>query len=319
MTTRLRGLILVLAVLSASAAAAQPFEAVIAGDTVYGCYILPIVQRGLEWVNPDRVDDATDIGAIDSADGQRVFAVVQPTPYRVVRIFPDGSRTAIYTGTGYGLQIAVAGDGRIFVAVNNAGSYRIERISASGTLEASYPIPALAMVYGAFELAPDGCTLFYARGDTIARVNGCTGAALPDFATVPWANDIEVLPDGQALIAVDGRVQQFSAGGVFVRTVANATAYGFDPGDAIFQTVVRDGVLWFAVMDSCETEGAYLVRVQLASGAEISRTEIELLNRANSLVIGFATVAAIPTASEVVLILLALALGAAGVFAVRLR
>lgn len=320
MAIRLRGLLLVLSAALSLTAAAQPFEAVLAGDTVRGCYILPMIDRGLVWVNPDRAEDSTDIGAVDSADGQRVFAVVESAPYRVVRIFPDGSRTSIYTGTGVGLQLAVAADGRFYVVANSAGSLRIDRISASGALEASLPLPVLPSVGGAFELAPDGCTIFYARGDTIARVNGCTGAALPDFATTAsWANDIEVLPDGNVLIAVDGQVRQFSAAGVFVRTVANVTTYGFDSTHSIFQTVARDGILWIAVMDSCNTDESYLLRVQLSDGAEISRIPLELLNRAYSLVIGSATVAAIPTLSELVLVLLTLALGAAGALAIRLR
>lgn len=242
MTILLRGLLLGLCVIVSSVSAAQPFEAVIAGDTVYGCYILPIIERGLEWVNPGRVEESTDIAAIDSPDGQRVFAVVQTAPYRVVRIFPDGSRTTRYTGTGIGLQIAVAGSGTMYVVANTAGNLRIDRISGAGTLEASYPLPALPSVGGAFELAPDGCTIFYARGETIARINGCTGAALPDFATVPFANDIEVLPDGQVLIAIYEQVQQFSATGVPVRTVATVTTYGY-LSHSIFQTAVHDGSL----------------------------------------------------------------------------
>jgi hypothetical protein len=316
MTIQLRGLILVLvALLPLAAEAQQPFDAVVSGESVFGCHIVPIIEPGVVWVNPDRVEQPTDIAMVASGDGRRVFAVTEGSPYRVVQVEPSGAQTAFHTGTGRALGLAVADDGRVYVVTDDP---RLDRISPSGTLEASYPLGTVPPLNGPFDVAPDNCTIFYSRGGVISRINGCTGASLPDFASVPFVSDIEVLPDGQVLLTEGNAVRLYSAAGALVRTVASITAYGFDSDRfEAAQASLRDGVLWIAVVNRCEASSS-LLRVSFATGAELSRRPLPVLNTASGLVIGAAT-ASIPTLSEMVMVLLVLVLAAGGSVALKLR
>lgn len=317
MTIQLRGLILVLvALLPLAAEAQQPFDAVVSGESVFGCYILPIIEPGVVWVNPDRVEQPTNISIVASSDGRRVFAATDGIPYRIVQVEPSGAQTPFYpSAEGFAINIAVADDGHVYVLSSGA---RVERISPSGTLEATYPVGTVPPVDFAFDVASDNCTLFYSRGGVISRINGCTGASLPDFASVPFVSDIEVLPDGQVLLTQGDGVRLYSAAGTLVRTVASIAAYGFDSERfEAAQASLRDEVLWIAVVNGCETSSS-LLRVSFATGAELSRRPLPVLNTASGLVIG-AAAASIPTLSEMVMVLLVLALAAGGSVALELR
>lgn len=320
--TRARLLLPALCLLAAAAAAAQqPFEAVIAGRRVDGCRILPLVRQGVEWVNPDRVEADSDISALASGDGRRVFATVEGTPYRVVRIEPDGTRTPFFTGpSGFALAVTVADDGRVYVLVGGliTGLLRIDRISPAGVLEAS--VVAGGGTDG-FDVASDNCTIYYGRGTTIRRFDACTGTELPDFATTPQdVTDLEVQPDGRVLVAVEGSVLLYSAAGALVRTVTTVAAHGLDPSRfTAEEAALRDGTLWVAITNACDTsEGGHLLRLSFDTGAVISRDVLSYLNGANSMVIG-AAAASIPTLAEMALALLALALAAGGALVLRLR
>lgn len=201
----------------------------------------------------------------------------------------------------------------------------LDRLSAAGVLEASYPFPAVSRGPG-FDVAPDGCTVFYASiagdriGGRIHRFDGCTGTALPDFATTPrMVNDLEVQPDGRVLVATDANVFLYRADGTLERTVvASVAAYGFDAlRTVIDQVSLRQGVLWLTPNDPCG-EGT-LLRVSFADGTELSRRRPSVVHVTYHLVVGSASLAAVPTAGEGGLSLLALALAAGGVLLLRVR
>lgn len=323
-TVTLFGFVLVLVV--AAAVEAQPFEAVVMGahQDCNGSREPITHRRTLEWVNPDVVESDTPLYSIASNASGLLFGLIGAPPYQIVALTPDGGRTVLATASGRGSTIAVAPGGRMYVLAVRDG-HTIDRFSAAGVLEASYPLGQQVGV--GFDVAYDGCTLFFTSsagrdriGNVIQRINGCTGERLPDFTGVtPPVEDIEVQPDGQVLVTTTHDVRLYSAGGALVRTVVPTLAnYGFDPlHHVIEQAAVRHGVLWLTANDPCGS--GVLLRIDFATGAELSRRTLGALNVAYSLVVGSASMAAVPTAGEVALALLAFMLAAAGSLVLRLR
>lgn len=306
-------LLLLLLAAAPLAGAQQKFDAVVAGhDIMGGCYILPIARNRVQWYQPDAVYDR-DFMTIGSADGRRVLALSWGNPLTIVEIRPDGSQVPFYTGPQpAGLGMAVAANGTVFVSTGGMAS-QLVRISPEGVLEATYPFSGSNHL----AVAPDGCTILYSFGtNLIRRINGCTGEALPDFAPSGWINDIDVLPDGQVLVASESSVRLYTAEGVLVRTVASLGSYGL--GDRQADAVaVRGGVLAVAAVDGCQADESFLLRVDFSDGTELSREPLQLTT-ARGLVLG-ASVPGVPTLGEMALALLAFALAAAGALALSLR
>lgn len=292
--------------------AQQAFDVVVSGgDASGGCFILPISQSVVQWYDPDRIDN-DDVSWIASADGRRVLAVLPGSPLRIVEIRPDGTQVPFYSGApAFGMSMAIASNGTVFVAVGGV-SPALVRISPAGTLEATYPLTTDNIAVG-----PDGCTIYYRTGaGDIGRINGCTGAALPDFAALTWISDLEVLSDGQVLVSWGSQVDLYDASGAFVRVVADLSAYGLSDHetDAI---AVHGGVLFVAALDRCAASNSLLLRVALSDGSEILRAPLEMTS-ASAIVVNAAALA-IPTLGEVAFALLVLALAAGGAFVLKLR
>ena len=308
-------ILLVLAVLAPLAAAAQqPFEVAVSGASVIGCEIIPLSDSKVEWFNPNVVDDV-NATAIASGDGQRVLALLSGSPVRVVQLSPDGTQTPFFNGFAgqFGLDIAVAITGRVFVWVGGPPRPMLAVLSPTGALEATYALPNVAFL----AVGPDGCTLFYFDSGVIRRINGCTGAPLPDFATVSgFITDLAPLPTGELLVARSGDVLLYDASGALVRTVGTVASYGFT-SETVNQIAVRNGVVWIAVANICDPSGTVL-QVSLDSGAELSRRFLHM-NSVSAIVIGTAAEATIPTLSEMMLMLLVLALAAGGALVLKLR
>jgi hypothetical protein len=235
------------------------------------------------------------------------------SPLTIVEIRPDGTQVPFYTGPqSGGLGMAVAASGTVFVSTGGV-TPQLVRISPEGVLEATYPFSGSNHL----AVAPDGCTILYSFGmSLIRRINGCTGAVLPDFAPSEWIHDIEVLPDGQVLVATDSFVRLYTAAGALVRTVASLAAYGLNDNTAD-AVAVRDGVLAIAAVDGCQADESVLLRVDFSDGTELSREGLQLTT-ARGLVLG-ASVPGVPTLGEMALALLAFALAAAGALALSLR
>ncbi len=263
---------------------------------------------------------------VASNDGRRVFAITTADPYEIVVTDSNGTHTPFATGSGSADRIAVANDGRVFVAAGYSPTSHLDRFGPTGALEATYPLGfGLELFMSA--VGNDNCTLYFPYlGGTIRRFNGCTGTLLPDFAHVPEdLLDVEVQPNGELLVAAQHSIFIYSATGVPVRTVAILATYGLGgsgqyprlvgPNETSFyQASIRNGLLFVAPMTPCV--GGWVIRAAL-DGTEISREHLDV-NVGNGLVIGTAATA-IPTLRSAVLALLAFALGSAGALALRLR
>ncbi|HYC61279.1 MAG TPA: hypothetical protein VEK79_17120 [Thermoanaerobaculia bacterium] len=299
----------------------QRFEAVISGGQVLGaCFILPLRIPVVEWVNPNRVEESTEVDMVASAPGQPVFALRSD---QIVILQPDGTHTVFAAGGG-ATRLSVAPTGRVFT-IDFSESLSV--ISPAGVQEAVYPLPG-ASDFTLIEAAADGCTIYYLKSSTIGRFNACTGMPLSDFAPIPaippfgfeQVFDIYARPNGEVLIAIGDEIVLHDVAGNVIRTVADISMYGFGSTDyAPAQIALTpDGqVLWIAITDICNPSNAFLLRASMRDDArELSRRPLQL-NDANGLVIGSAPTLDAPTASETALLLLAVALAFGGVFLLR--
>lgn len=319
-----------------AAAQAPLFEAVVSG-TRNQCFAGgPAPARGVQWISPDRYDvvppGTTEITNIASGDGVRVFGTQDiPGPgFRVVELRPDGTIVPVTAPLlAYEpVAIAVASDGRIFVTAFRPGppfGTDLLVISAAGVVEATYP---LASGDGAnLAVAPDNCTVYYSSGGDIARINGCTGAALPNFPAPPDDfTDIFVLPDGRVLLATEQEVALYEANGTLARTIITNfnTTYGLGSSSRVAEVAVSEDLQTLYVVNSVNcnfASNATLLRLSFATGAELSRRAIDF-HGVSDLVVGGpaepATAEAIPTASETMLLLLVVGLAVAGALYSRL-
>jgi hypothetical protein len=313
--------IAVVLLVASAALGQQPFEAVASGTQISGCLIVPTVRPLVQWFRPDRIDDSAfpGVAAIASGDRQRVLALLVSTPLRVVELRSDGTRTPFYTG-GPGTSadvIAVAATGRVF-AMSEA---TLTVLSPAGALEATHAVPNLGV--NALAVAPDGCTLYYQSGydPAIKRVNGCTGAALPDFgAAIDAVYDMHVLRNGQLLVAVDRLVWLYDTNGASLRPVAFLPTYGLGAFRAQqIATGDRDEVLWIAATTLCDDDQvpSHLLRVSLADGKLLSARPLDL-DTASGLVIGTIDFPAdVPAAGTAGLLALTMTIAAGAVRVLR--
>jgi len=267
----------------------------------------------VQWYTPNLIE-YENVVAIASGDGRRVFALVSGAPVEIVEIRPDGSEIPFYQGSpgSAAISMAIASDGHMFLA-NGGPTSALMRISPAGVLEGSYPLTSDNIAVGA-----DGCTIYYRTGSNdIRRINGCTGAALPDFANgLLWINDFLELPDGQVLVASGDQVNLYDATGMFVRTVASLASYGLENRDAHAITV-RNGVLFIAATDWCVVEDSVLLAIALSNGDELSRRPLAMTSA--RAIVAAANGPTIPTLSEMALALLAFVLAAGGALVLKLR
>lgn len=315
LTSWLRGILVGAIVLVATSAHAQRFEMVLSGMYAsLDCRLPSPFFFALEWTDPDRFDEDV-VDHIASADGRRVLGIKEDTS--IVVITSDGKEQPFFAGlpAQYAQKLAVASSGRVFAKVNNGLQTTLVVISPAGMLERTFPAPdeTLPKPQNDIAVGPDACTLFLTTRTGIGRMNGCTGAPLPDLIAMPDVRDFVVLADGQLLVATQTSVVLVSASGSIVRTVATLGTYGLG-NKSIGQIAAWGDSLWIAVEDLCVAH-TFLLQVSVTNGAEISRREVEL-KEVNAIIIG-AVSAPIPTASEWALLTLAAALAAGGAVAVR--
>lgn len=305
----------------------EPFEVVVAGtSTQEACVIEPLLTPAIRWFNPDRQEMAeSESGSwvVASADHQRVFLFERfRSDIAVDVITPSGGRTPFFRGVPNvrPTSIAVAPNGRVLVgyeqSTRTARFVFVAVISPAGTLEATHQ---LADRNDRASVGPDGCTLFYTSvfSSAINRFNVCTGTALTPFTAAVHPRDVEALPDGRVLVALEREVLLYSPAGLPERTFSLDT-YGLDPGFSVLQAAVSpDGGRLYIGAGRCDDTGI-LLQVHLAAGTEMSRRLIGF-GELESLVTGLAapSLADVPTASEGALLLLALTLALAAVFVLK--
>jgi hypothetical protein len=303
------------------AVGAQEFEVAFSGDGGFPCGIgSPLTFDAAFFLFPPPPTPDTpqreaaeflDIRMLAGANGGRVFGLTSAGA--IVVLSPDGTSTLFFERIpgAFPGAIAVAQSGRVFMTT----ALGLAVISPAGTLEALHPAGSTLPILG---VAGDGCTVYYYVIDgMIRRINGCTGAVLPDFVTLADVHDIEPQPNGDVLVAAADSVLLYSAEGVLLRTV---TSLGSDGGRRleVWQAAMANGLVWIAAGDGCSS--AQLLRVEAGTGREVGPRIPDLgLQRLTGLITGTASVAHIPTTGETTLILFAFALAAGGTLVLRWR
>ena len=321
------GLAVALFAIAFVARAQQPFEAVVSGYSSL-CNAVPVPDFGVvQWFNPDRTDFGFSDPFAIAYDGLRVFGLQDfGTDLRILQLLPDGTEHLFVTIAGYeptGITAAI--NGRVFVTAQQSGSDFLLVISPAGVLEATYPLTPVVLnpPRATIAVGSDGCTIYYANATGIARINGCTGAALPQYVTLGGTiRDIFPLANGNVLVAADGNVLLFDAAGTLLRTIP-LISYGYSPAMVVGQVALNaEGtILWIAAASECSFDTApgdsnELLRVAFSDGRELSREGLAL-NYPPGLVIGPAAATAIPTVGEWGLLLVTIAIAAAGALALR--
>lgn len=207
----------VVALLCAIPVFAAPYDLILAGDSVGGCYILSFSSPAAEW-HPYWTDFRTDIYTVAAAPNDRVFAIVRG---QIVELHADRSRTPFFSGFEgvFVRQLVVDESGDVYALTQQGLNTAIAAISAEGNLTATYPLPFSGQLFwSAFDLAADQCTAFIGLDSVIHRFNVCTGTPLPDFANT-YASDLAVLPDGGLLVAYLYELRRYDAAGVLTNTI----------------------------------------------------------------------------------------------------
>jgi hypothetical protein len=152
-------------------------------------------------------------------------------------------------GSGYTLPESIVVDdaGNVYVGQDDG---ELLKFAPSGALIASFTPESPGNDQSWIDLAPDQCTLYYTGGaPVVKRFDVCTGVQLDDFATLPdgFTHNVRALPNGDVLVAQDGRVFRIHESGFVVRvyTVPGTLNLGLDldaSGTAFWTTDWYTGV-----------------------------------------------------------------------------
>ncbi|HEY0143339.1 MAG TPA: hypothetical protein VGF48_20775 [Thermoanaerobaculia bacterium] len=273
---RLTFLLAAMVVMVAASASAQVPDVVIVGERL--CSITcPTPLYQVEWFGPTyghRIGPNV-FKVVESAPGGRLYALLTGSPSRVVEVLPDGSYTPLTAPlAGFRLiDLTVARNGAFYVLASqgNASPGRILAFDPSGNLVATRNASVGTQDYYRLDLAADQCTLFYTDFSltTIRRINVCSGAPLPDLATLPGeVRDLRVLPDGGVLVVdVDRGLVRLNAAGVETRTYPLGQVY---PYAAI--ALIDNGATALYGGDHYDSSGTVLGRLDLNSGVATTLT-----------------------------------------------
>ena len=246
---------------------AQPFDAVVAGHDG-GCVpILPAFSPQLEGLGeePEVVNEG--VFAVAPAPQGRIYGL---TDDRIVRVRRDSiTPFATIPSTHIATGLVADAQGSIYVLASIPGGDRaIDAFQPDGTFRATLPLGGANYdtVVGTapMDLAADQCTLFLVQNrTTIRRFNVCTGTFLPDFATLPDASSVRLLPDGDVLVASANTVVRLDSTGVIARTYTRPAWTHIGP------IVLADGgaTLWVAE-DACEAATADAIDLGVGSLVE---------------------------------------------------
>ncbi len=147
--------------------------------------------------------------------------------------------------------------------VGQAGcSHALLKFDAYGNLITSYPVATEETGSDWIDIAPDGCTIFYAsEGKSILRYNVCTRQQLPAFSTaLTKALSLRILPDGGVVMANLTNLMRLDSAG---RVVTTYDAPGEDCWAAL--TLDDDGASFWAA-DYCTSD---IARFELASPSPV--------------------------------------------------
>jgi hypothetical protein len=262
----MRRILLAAAILSFAARplAAQPYEVVVAGiDTLCGIITPPLVPV-LQWFGDEPLLDHTStVSAVAPGPEGRIYGIGRRRDIvRVRRGLPPV--TIATTPAGYFPErLVLDAASNIYVLTYTPA---VLAYTPDGTLRATYP---LASSPWDDDLAADQCTLFYiGRAGAIRRLNVCTGAALPDFANVPGARALRILPDGGAIVATATQLVRLNATGAETRRYSDA---GWQQIGAI--ALANGGTTLWLADAGCDTART-VEQIDLATGARIRTFEL---------------------------------------------
>ena len=310
----MRHVVMVLFSLTAFSAAAQSYDAVVAGrDNT--CRIPGFNNPVLQWVIDGAPGPTAEAPAVAAGPNGDVLAgFPSGDSFHISRIRADGSSSFVVAGVpGFVPEsMAVSQSGAIYVLALST-SEPIQQVvfafSPAGVQTGTFSVPGVRSI----DLAADQCTLWMATTTGIARFNVCTGTPLPAFVTGGGFFAVRVLPDGGALVLRLGNVERYSASGVRTQTYAIANEIG-----AI--ALAEGGSRAFAASECWDD----LLSIDLQSGAVLKVGELRI-DRPRSVVPYFAWTAAlgashvptVPAASGPVLALLGLTLVGAALLRMR--
>lgn len=311
----MRHVVMVLFSLTAFSAAAQSYDAVVAGrDNT--CRISGFNEPTLQWVIDGTPGPRAEAPAVAAGPNGDVLAgFPSGDSFHVSRIRADGSSTFVLAGVpGFVPEsMAVSQSGAIYVLALST-SEPIQQVVFAFNPAGVHTATFSATGAYSIDLAADQCTLWMTSTTGIARFNVCTGTPLPAFVTgVAGFSAVRVLPDGGALVLRLGNVERYSAAGVRTQTYAIANEIG-----AI--ALAEGGSRAFAASECWDD----LLSIDLQSGAVLKVGEFRI-DRPRSVVpyfawtaaLGASHVPAVPAASGPVLALLGLTLVGAALLRMR--
>ncbi|HYI10899.1 MAG TPA: hypothetical protein VEK57_17700 [Thermoanaerobaculia bacterium] len=247
----MRVIVIALSILSAGAALA--FDVAIVGNDGPCSPVLPNTTRFLRWVDGQTNTSSGQMYVVAATPGGRFIGIREAAggTSEVVSVRPDQPPVPLGTVVIDGRPEAMVANaaGELFVVVEQlpTGASHVLRITQTGELLATYPLPTPEGHYTGMDLAADQCTLFVSSAGSVVsgfdvgavwRLNVCTGASdLLIFTTTGeyGFSDVKVLEGGDLLVAEGSALVRYTAAGVPVGTIATPGESG-EPVDHIALT-----------------------------------------------------------------------------------
>jgi hypothetical protein len=242
-----------------------------------GDVYVAIINGSVQWRNPDGTlrqllpafsDGQASSVAFDAAGNVYVPHWWAKTPglpgNTIARYDPAGNLLGPF-GSGYNespSSITFDAAGNVYVGQADVTG-DILKFDAAGNLIDSFDVATGVRGTDHIDLAPDGCTMFYAsRTNNVYRYDVCTRTQLPFFNTQPLPGEaayhLRALPDGGVLVADSHVIVRLDASGNQIQTY-------FAPGESNYWggvDLVGDGTFWAS---NAATDNIY--KFDLQSGA----------------------------------------------------
>ena len=296
------GILLLLALLLASfPAAAQPYDAAVAGMSD-GCRFAVDCCAQVQWIIDGVPGPTQPVMAVAAAPGGTVLGLIpRDDTFYVARVTPEGASAPVAVGPNGSWRpqtLVVARSGAMYVLAREGANTVVIAFNANGQITGTHPMPGAMSI----DLAADQCTLWIAGGSAIRRYDVCTGTPLPGFLT-GFTRAVRVLPDGGALV-LDSGVKRYSAAGTLVRT------YTFPTTSTMFGAIaLADGGARGFAASNCFEE-LFSFDVESGVSAKVGRVALDgpstiVPYLAWTAALGASHVRSVPTLSPALLIALA--------------
>lgn len=215
--------LLFLLVLLPLCAAAQPYDAVLAGNEEGACWFEQMQRDTLRWVVDGVPAHQQVAAAVAAAPAGRVIAATGFAPeFRLEIVDLNGSSQSLAVLPEGWTPVSLVSDrtGGMYVLARKDGTSEnaVMMFRPDGQLRAQVTIPA--DWNDGFDLAADQCSLLIRRRDaSLVRFNACTGAVEAELTQAPDSVGRPViLSDGGFLSATwTNRIDRYSAAGELVR------------------------------------------------------------------------------------------------------